>query len=299
MSGEELQQNAEKALKKFSIMSVFGGDSSKYEEAHELYVLAGNAFKIKKSWEQASVCFERAAEISLKNLDSKTDACNHWIEAGACLRRTNATAAAVITNRAIELYKSQGRFSQAARYLKEAAEAAEQEGNVELAIQMYAESLENYGLESSTSHKTQANACMQKIATLDAQLGKFTEAAELFDQLGRDYLEARLLSLSAKTYFQQALMCHMAMRDMVAVRTKLDLYKQLDHTFASAPECKFIENLADAIESGNADDFAQVCADYDRTKPLDAWRTNILVTIKRGISGGGDGGLGGDEPDLS
>lgn len=53
----------------------------------------------------------------------------------------------------------------------------------------------------------------------------------------------------------------------------------------------------------DADGFATSCYEFDRVSKLDAWKTSILVKIKRtiedssGVGGGGGGGDGGGEDD--
>lgn len=68
--------------------SFFSGSSSKFEEAHELYVSAGNAFKMEKKWKESGDCFCKAAEMALKG-DEKDDAANDYWTASKSYKKTH------------------------------------------------------------------------------------------------------------------------------------------------------------------------------------------------------------------
>ena len=46
--GDQLMHEADSALKKFSLGSLFGGGNDKYEDAGDKYKRAGNAYKASK-----------------------------------------------------------------------------------------------------------------------------------------------------------------------------------------------------------------------------------------------------------
>jgi alpha-soluble NSF attachment protein len=104
-----------------------------------------------------------------------------------------------------------------------------------------------------------ANQCLLKIATMASQDTKnLPQSAKIFEDIGRQSLESNLGKFSAKGYLFQALLCHLAAGDNVATRLKVDEYKSTDYSFGSSRECDLVEKLLVAIESMNADDFAQV-----------------------------------------
>jgi alpha-soluble NSF attachment protein len=72
-------------------------------------------------------------------------------------------------------------------------------------------------------------------------------------------------------------------QDYVSARRNLQRYGQMDNTFPSTREAKFIAALLDALEEGNEEAFTNVVFEYDQVTKLDNWKTAILLKIKRGI----------------
>ena len=68
-------------------------------------------------------------------------------------------------------------------------------------------------------------------------------AAEIFASNAKESLSSRLGAFSAKGYFFQALLCHLASGDAVQVGVKLDEFKNADFSFGSSRECGFVEKL--------------------------------------------------------
>lgn len=89
-------------------------------------------------------------------------------------------------------------------------------------------------------------------------MNDLSRAAKIFEDIGTQSLQSNLGKFSAKGYFFQALLCLLAQGDNVAIRIKVDEYKNSDYSFGSSRECELVEKLLVAIDSLNADDFAQV-----------------------------------------
>ncbi len=75
---------------------------------------------------------------------------------------------------------------------------------------------------------------------------------------------------------------------MVATRHALDNYRELDPTFTSTREHQLLVDLADAVEQGEAEMFADKLFEFDRMSKLDKWKTAILLRVKNGIEEKGD-----------
>lgn len=87
-SGEALRQKADKKAASTGGFSFFGSSSAKYEEAHDLYVSAGNAYKMEKFWKESGDCFCKAAEMAM-NGNEKDDAANDFWTASKSYKKTN------------------------------------------------------------------------------------------------------------------------------------------------------------------------------------------------------------------
>jgi len=60
-------------------------------------------------------------------------------------------------------------------------------------------------------------------------------------------------------------------------------YGQMDTTFPSTREAKFVNVLLDALEQGDEEAFTNAVYEYDQVTKLDNWKTAILLKIRKGI----------------
>ena len=56
-----------------------------------------------------------------------------------------------------------------------------------------------------------------------------------------------------------------------------------------------LQDLADACEAGDSEGFLDALAEYDNMTRLDAWKTALLLRVKKRMAAAEDG----DEPDLT
>lgn len=162
------------------------------------------------------------------------------VEAANCFKKISPQDAIDTLIKAIEKYNESGRFSQSAKYHKEVAELYEAEHNVEMAINHYNEAAQLFNNENK---KQSANPCLLKIATLASEADNFVQAAGIYETIGRESLETKLGSYSAKGHFLHCVLCHLAAGDAVAAANKIEAFKNADYSFGSSRECGFIEKL--------------------------------------------------------
>lgn len=67
-------------------------------------------------------------------------------------------------------------------------------------------------------------------------------------------------------------------------------YGNLDPTFPSTREAKFLTALIESAEAGDQQAYTAACVDFDQVVKLDHWKTNILLKIKKHID---------EEPDFT
>jgi alpha-soluble NSF attachment protein len=208
--GEAFLAEGEKALNRKSIISVFfGGSSSNFEEAAEAFVKAGNAFKLASSWQSAGDAFMKAANAHSRA--ASTDEVNSYVEAANCYKKINPVDAVNAYQQAIQLYNNNGRFGMSARYNKELAELYEADNNMDSAMSTYQEAARLFSMDNK---KSNANQCSLKVASFASEHGNFAQAAEIFEDVGKEAMSTRLGSYSAKGYFFQCLLCLLAAGDM-------------------------------------------------------------------------------------
>lgn len=203
---------------------------------------------------------------------------------------------------AVALYTDNGRITQAAKLCKECAEIYENEevnGDGEksptvIAIEMYEQASELFGMEDA---KSQSSQCLAKVAELCSGAldpPDLMRAGQIYDDLGRRCLDSNLLKFNAKGYFLQAVLCSLANGDPIGAEQALQRYEGVDYTFGESREGKFARELIDCVNNRDTEAFGTACFEYDRISKLDPWKTSILVKVKKTIDDGG-GEFGEDE----
>lgn len=291
MSQEEkaigLIAQAEKKVKSSQglLGGLFGG-ASKLEDAAELYIQAGNLFKMAQKWSGAGKAFMEAAQLQI-NLQSKHEAGQRYVDAGNCFKKTDVEEAVRAFEMAINIYTDMGRFTMAAKHHITVAEIYE--GNavdLEKAIFHYEQAAQYYRGEESNSS---ANKCLLKVAMHSAQMEEYAKALEIYEQVAADAIESSLLKYSAKEYFFKATLCHMCI-DTAEAQRAVDKYCDMYPAFQDTRECKLVRALIVAQEEQNAESFTEAVKEYDSISRLDQWLTTILLRIKKGMN---------EEPDLT
>jgi len=295
MSAHEVQawdwmDKGDKSTKK-KTMPMFGNAQQKWEDAADAYSKAANLFKMAKKYDEAGKAFIKVAECQLK-LDSKHEAASSFASGATCFRKGNNSAAVECLRKAVELFTGEGRFAIAAKNQKEIAEIYEADTDYENAIVAYQLAADYFEGENSTS---QANTCLLKVAQYSAQFSEnYQKAIELYQQIAKTSLDNNLLKWGAKEQLQRALLCYLASEDLVGAQKALENYKSWDASFESSRECKFVEEIIQAVEKYDVEAFTQSIVDYDSVSKLDNWKTKILLKVKQGIAKNATDESGGD-----
>jgi len=280
--GGQFTAEAEKALNRTTLFGF--GKAQKYEDAADLFTKAGNAYKLSSEYTLAGQAFLRAADCHMKNESGKNDMINSITEAGNCFKMSgDLSKAAEAYSQAIMSYEDSQRYGQCAKYQKEIAEMYETGGDFDSAIACYQKAAHYFVTDNKKSNANQLNLKLAVLITTHTD--KYIDGANVFENIGLESLESRLGQFSAKGYFFQCLLCHLAAGDNVQVRNKIDYFKNKDHSFATCRECTFIEKIVESLENFDADMFAQVCQDFDHITPLDPWKVKLLTKAKSQISG--------------
>jgi len=85
--GSALMREAEKKLKGGWLSNLVGGNN-KFEDAADLYIKAGNAFKMSKDWENAAEAYKKAAGC-FTHAQSAHEAATAYINAANALKKHN------------------------------------------------------------------------------------------------------------------------------------------------------------------------------------------------------------------
>ncbi|MCJ1283446.1 hypothetical protein MMC26_002775 [Xylographa opegraphella] len=282
-----LLQKADKALASAGGgFSFFGGRTEKFENAADLYTQAANAFRMQKQGKEAGLAFERAASIQTKQLNEPDDAANSLTEAFKVYRKSDPEDAARVLQQAINHYTMKGNFRRAATHQQNLAEVYEVEiGDQKRAVEAYDVAA---GWFESDNAEALANKLFLKVADLAALEGDYYKSIENYEKVAKSAVNNNLMKWSVKDYFLKAGICHLASGDMVATSRALESYRELDPSFASTRENQLLVDLAETVEQGDQEAFADKLFQYDQFSKLDKWKTTILLRVKNGIEEKGE-----------
>ncbi|EME48651.1 hypothetical protein DOTSEDRAFT_67628 [Dothistroma septosporum NZE10] len=279
-----LLQKAEKAAASASGgFSLFGGKTEKLENAVELYTQAANAFRMQKSGKEAGQAFERAAEIQSGKLSEPDDAANTLTEAYKAYRTNEPEDAARVLEKAINHYTSKGNFRRAATHKQNLAELYEVTlGDQKRAMVAYETAAGWYETDNA---EQLANKLYLKLADIAALEADYLKAISNYERISKSAINNNLMKWSVKEYFLKAGICHLASGDMVAVNRALDSYRDLDPGFTQTREHQLLVDLAEAVDEGDQEKFADKLFQFDQMSKLDKWKTTLLLRVKETIEG--------------
>ncbi|XP_067293854.1 N-ethylmaleimide-sensitive factor attachment protein, alpha a [Pseudorasbora parva] len=275
-----IMAEADKKMKTtHSRLGMFFGSSSKVEEACDLYVRAGNMFKMAKNWSAAGDAFCKAARLHLQ-VQSKLDAAVNFLDAGNAFKKSDPQEAVNCFCQVTDIYTDMGRFNIAAKHHISIAEIYESElVDIDKAIVHYEQAADYFKGESSTSA---ANKCLLKVATYAAQMEQYQKAIEIYEEIGAYSMDTTLLKYGAKDHFFKAALCHFCV-DMLNCKLAVQKYEDMFPAFSDARECKLLKKLLDVYEEQNSDAFAEAIREFESITRLDQWQTTMLLRIKRTI----------------
>lgn len=133
-----------------------------------------------------------------------------------------------------------------------------------------------------------ANKLYLKVADLAAIEGDYYKAIENFERVATSSVSNNLMKWSVKDYFLKSGLCLLAVGDMVAVNRAFEKYRDMDHTFASTREHQLLVDLAEAVDLGDQEAFADKLFQYDQMSKLDKWKTTLLLRVKNAIEEKGE-----------
>jgi alpha-soluble NSF attachment protein len=277
--GKAFVLQAEERLKGGFFERLMGDPKQRNQDAADLLQKAANCFKLAKKLDLAADAFSKAAECSLR-ADSKHDAATAYSNASQALRKINTAESVQYLQKSTDIYLDEGRFSIAAKNMKDIAEIYEAEGVIDKPMEYYNKTVDLYEGENSTAN---ANSAKLKVAHFHGQLDQFEQGAELFEKIAEANVDNRLTNYSVSDYLFKAALCRLAMQDIVGTRRALERYSSIHFKWNNSNEQKFVAELFSACENYDQDAFTHAVQEFDSIYRLDQWKTSMLFKIKNGI----------------
>lgn len=203
----------------------------------------------------------------------------------------------------INNYTMSGNFRRAATQKQNVAELYEVElGDLKRAIESYelaaswfeadnAEAYVFHYLKNNASTNipiSLANKLWLKVADIAALESDYYKAITNYDRVATSSVSNNLMKWSVKDYFLKAGLCHLATGDLIATNRAMEKYREMDPTFPSTREHQLIVDLAQTVEDGDQEAFADKLFQFDQMSKLDKWKTTILLRIKNAIEESGE-----------
>lgn len=127
-----------------------------------------------------------------------------------------------------------------------------------------------------------------KLADLSALEADYYKAISNYERVAKSSINNNLMKWSVKEYLLKSGMCHLATGDAVATNRALESYRDLDPSFSQTREHQLLTDLAEAVDEGDQEKFADKLYQFDQLSKLDKWKTEILLRVKAGIEEKGE-----------
>jgi len=255
-----------------------GTSRHKLEDAAELLDKAANHYKLAKMHMEAAEASKSAGEL-LADLGQSWAAAQHYAKAAKSFKMSEDDAKyALYMNLAVELWTEEGRFSMAAKALKDLGEEFENDQQFAESAASFHKAAEYYDHADSPST---AASCRAKAANCLAYSGKLVEASAAFAELAAASLKRDLGKYKYDEFAVKSAICHLANEDTVGARKVAR--SMTGPTSQSARYSETIIALADAMDQGDVDDFEAARGELRSIlEPL--WQTLVLAPALLHIS---------------
>ena len=251
---------------------IFGNSEDLKEEIVDLLFRASEQYNINKEYENCIICFEKILKYAINDELSKyaQDAIKIYIKlkefdkiellidtyfppdkiTGQTLKIMSA-----VTKEFIDIDE----FDKAEKYL--------------LMGKQYAEYL-----DANTNILEFKNTLAHLYLKYDSP--KYEKSSDLFIELGKEYLEKRLLSNLAQDVFTKAIVIQLVREDSVKAEEYYKIATECDFKYMNSIEGRFVNNILNSVKKFNEAEFMKTVEEYDKVKPIDPVLISFLLVVK-------------------
>ena len=272
----ELLSKANKKMKQR-----FNWFSNKYEDALLMLTEAINSFKMVKDWSQVGRIYQLIGDCH-SQLGDKYKAATAYVQAFDFQNKeeNEEENSTYCIENAIKLYHDIGNFNRIARCHEKCAIFYEKNRNFKKAVENYKKAAEYFFCENMPN---QSSKCSLNAANLCANIEEYIEAINIYEEQATICLNNNVLKWNTKEYFLKAGICYLCLDDLVGAQRAIEKYIELDFTFKKQRECRFLKQLMHVYKTDDSDLFTRYVREYDSISTLDAWKTHLLLKIKKNI----------------
>ncbi|KAK3433443.1 hypothetical protein EUGRSUZ_D01340 [Eucalyptus grandis] len=186
-----------------------------------------------------------------------------FVFAADCYKKTSSKEAITCLEHAVNVLIHIGSIGRAARYYQDIGELYESEQNLERAVDYFERAADLFQSEELILF---VHECKEKVAQVAAQLEQYQKATEIYEEIALYYLQEGLKFAPRKRLLHAGL-CQVS--------------KELDPTFSETHECRFLKDLADAIDKVDAVKLSDAVKEFTDITPLDSWEATLLLRVKK------------------
>jgi alpha-soluble NSF attachment protein len=267
MEAEKLITEAKNIL---NSRTFFIQEETKREKAGELFNKAATLYKIDKEYVLAAKFYLKAAETS------PCESRNRCIQAAKCYKTIGNLQEAIKLYVVIsEQYTEDGKFYAAGKLYQEIAEMYGI-NMIDEAVAFYQKAYDSFRVNDAVHSATQ---CLDKMANLLAIQKKYSKAMEIY----KDLAECSEVTWNATTYLYKACVCVLALPKFKETLPEfLETCKEICPAFDRSRECRFIEDILEAVDVDETK-FTDVVYNYDQISKLEGWISEVLLFVKKHI----------------
>jgi alpha-soluble NSF attachment protein len=270
---EYLIEKARKELKKW-----WSWSNERYFNTVDLLTKAALKLKMEKRFEESGDIFMEARAIAIKH---DVDIPTHLLlEAARVYRKVNVQKAVECFTCLIASEKESGKFDLAAKYALELAEILDEDGDMTSASKYFSEAEELYLINDNTSF---ANKCSLKLASYDASVGKYNDAAYRYETVAKRQLNGITKHSATDNFFRSA-MCSLGGKGVDYAKRKLEEFENFDPIFADSRQAHFVHDVCNAIIDADPQTISDLAREYDTVFRLDNQLTSILLAIRNSLT---------------
>lgn len=250
-----------------------------YEEIANLYVKAGNLFKLKKQWTEAIDAYTKAHDCYIKdNSTYEANKCN--IEIAKCSRHTDMNQCKLYTTKVINNFMEKGDFYNVGTYQEKLALLYQEEDSFDKAIAEYETAIEYY---DASEMEASSMRCKLQVGDLSSIQGYYDKALTIFKSLAIQCLDGGTLKYLVTRYIFKACIVSILLCDTVSTMRLLEEFINLDYSFVNSPERKLLSKIIEAYREPDVELFTLAVTDFNHFHKLDNWHVTLLLRIKTNI----------------
>lgn len=265
-----------KAAKEMTIIRCCGLVSpniDNYTRAADIYIAAGNSYRMENKLTLAYRMFKKAAKCYQKVRDMHESSIYYLHEAAKCIKKIDNFMYVDLMHKIVNLEKQHGRVIQVANAYANIADVHEKQNIPKLALKYNQLAYEYYDLYGS--EKTCWNF-LGKIISLHIELKEYNSSITKFELLIEETKGEAVYRFKNADLILRICLCHLLENDYVETEKRLKKYTEILPEFNNTLECKLLQNIIECCENHDNILLIEKVEEYEDRKKLDKQAKTLI-----------------------